>query len=183
MLCSSYCSLHQQSQGMFSTSASLCVSIGPSSRSFSTLSSGLDMVSPLFMRIKFGQGSSHVEFPPRQSFARSRFNSAQIAILKSSLINTLPSCPRLVTTMSPKQQLQAALANVDKTTTATLQSRLSVIQANDANITKQTKALQAQTHEARKQQDHWDNLVRAGRNGLKVPFPSHLMANDRTLET
>lgn len=84
--------------------------------------------------------------------------------------------------MTPKQQLQASLANIDKSVTTTLQSRLSTIHANDSNITKQTKTLQAQTHEARKQQDNWDNVVRAGRNGLKVsvtPVPKLIQGHWR----
>ena len=84
--------------------------------------------------------------------------------------------------MTPKQQLQASLSNIDKSVTATLQSRLSTIHANDSNITKQTKTLQARTHEARKQQDSWDNVVRAGRNGLKVWATPRSKANTRTLE-
>lgn len=85
--------------------------------------------------------------------------------------------------MSAKQQLQASLAHIDKTMTTKLHSRLSTIHANDANITKQTKTLQAQTHEASKQQDHWDNIVRAGRNGLKVSYVALPAANHRTLAT
>ena len=70
--------------------------------------------------------------------------------------------------MSPKQQLQASLANIDKTIASTVHTRLSTIQSNDANLTKQTKLLQYRTQEARKEQDNWNNVVRAGRNGMKV---------------
>jgi uncharacterized protein (DUF3084 family) len=72
-----------------------------------------------------------------------------------------------------KQQLQTSLTNIDKHITSILHSRLSTIHANDANLTKQTKALQSRTHEARKQQDNWNNVVRAGRNGMKVQPPSN----------
>src|SRR5208282_1914681 len=77
---------------------------------------------------------------------------------------------------SPKQQLQASLTNIDRSITATLHSRLSTIQPNDTNLTKQTKSLQSRTHEARKQQDNWNNLVRVGRNGMKVL--KHTSKND-----
>ena len=72
----------------------------------------------------------------------------------------------------PKQELQASLANIDKRITTAIHTRLSDIHANDTSLTKQTKALQSRTHEARKQQDNWDNLVRAGRNGMKVRVPT-----------
>ena len=72
--------------------------------------------------------------------------------------------------MSPKQQLQASLANIDKTIASTVHTRLSTIQSNDANLTKQTKLLQYRTQEARKEQDNWNNVVRAGRNGMKVCY-------------
>jgi GCN5-like protein 1 (GCN5L1) len=68
----------------------------------------------------------------------------------------------------PSKPLQTSLQNIDKSLTATLQLRLTTIHSNDTNLTKQTKTLQARTHEARKQQDSWDAVVRAGRNGLKV---------------
>jgi len=68
----------------------------------------------------------------------------------------------------PKQELQTSLANLDKHITATVHARLSNIHANDASLTKQTKTLQSRTHEARKHQDSWDTIVRAGRNGMKV---------------
>jgi hypothetical protein len=71
----------------------------------------------------------------------------------------------------PKQELQASLANIDKRITTAIHARLSNIHANDTSLTKQTKSLQSRTHEARKQQDNWDNLVRAGRNGMKVRVP------------
>jgi GCN5-like protein 1 (GCN5L1) len=70
--------------------------------------------------------------------------------------------------MSAKKQLHTALAKIDKNITTTLHSQLSTIHSNDAALTKQTKALQSRTQEARKQQDTWNSLVRAGRNGLKV---------------
>jgi len=70
--------------------------------------------------------------------------------------------------MSPKQQLQVSLTNIDKTVTSNVHTRLSTIQSNDANLTKQTKSLQSRTQEACKQQDNWNNVVRAGRNGMKV---------------
>jgi len=71
--------------------------------------------------------------------------------------------------MSQKHDLKASLANIDKQITSTLHSRISTIQANDASLTKQTKSLQSRTHEARKQQDNWNYVVRAGRNGMKAP--------------
>ena len=70
--------------------------------------------------------------------------------------------------MSPKQQLQAALVNIDKAVASTVHARLSTIQSNDRNLTKQTKSLHSRTQEARKQQDNWNNVVHAGRNGMKV---------------
>lgn len=70
--------------------------------------------------------------------------------------------------MSPKKDLQTSLASVEKKVISTLHTRLSTIHANDANLSKQTKSLQAHTVEARKQQDSWNNIVRAGRNGMKV---------------
>lgn len=70
--------------------------------------------------------------------------------------------------MTPKQQLQASLTNIDKNVTATVHSRISTIHTNDGNLTKQTKSLQLRTAEARKDEENWTNLVRAGRNGMKV---------------
>jgi hypothetical protein len=70
--------------------------------------------------------------------------------------------------MSPKQQLQGSLASIDKAITSTVHARLSIIQSNDTNLTKQTKSLHSLTQEARKHQDNWNNVVRAGRNGMKV---------------
>jgi GCN5-like protein 1 (GCN5L1) len=70
--------------------------------------------------------------------------------------------------MSERQQLQKYLGHLDKTVTDKLHSRVAIIQSNDANLAKQTKALHARTQEARKHQDHWNNIVRAGRNGMKV---------------
>jgi GCN5-like protein 1 (GCN5L1) len=71
-------------------------------------------------------------------------------------------------TMDPKQQLQASLTSIDKRITSTIHSRLTTIYANDTSLSKQSKSLQSRTHEARKHQDNWDRLVRAGRNGIKV---------------
>jgi hypothetical protein len=76
--------------------------------------------------------------------------------------------------ITPKQQLQASLSNLDKSVTATVHSRLSTIHTNDGNLTKQTKTLQARTAEARQHEENWSNLVRAGRNGMKVRTPSHM---------
>jgi len=70
--------------------------------------------------------------------------------------------------MSSKQQLQNSLGNIEKLVTDKLHSRLATIQSNDANLAKQTKALHSRTQEARKHQDHWNTVVRAGRNGMKV---------------
>ena len=70
--------------------------------------------------------------------------------------------------MTPKQQLQASLTNIDKNVTTTVHSRLSTIHANDGTLTKQTKSLQLCTTEARKHEENWSNLVRAGRNGMKA---------------
>ena len=82
-------------------------------------------------------------------------------------VTAIQNCQQTMT--QPKQQLQASLTKIDKHITSTLQSRLSTIQANDTSLTKQAKSLQSRTHEARKQEDHWNNVVRAGRNGMKVP--------------
>ena len=70
--------------------------------------------------------------------------------------------------MTPKQELQASLTNIDKNVTTTVHSRLFTIHANDGTLTKQTKSLQLRTTEARKHEENWSNLVRAGRNGMKA---------------
>jgi hypothetical protein len=70
--------------------------------------------------------------------------------------------------MSERQQLQKRLGHLDKAVTDKLHSRLAVIQSNDGNLAKQTKALHTRTQEARKHQEHWTNIVRAGRNGIKA---------------
>src|ERR1700737_3158839 len=82
----------------------------------------------------------------------------------------------------PKQQLHASLTSIDKQITSDLHSRLSTIHSNDTSLTKQTKSLQSRTHEARKHQDNWDRLVRAGRNGIKVSYVC-VGVNGRTWET
>jgi len=70
--------------------------------------------------------------------------------------------------MSPKQQLQNSLGNIKKSVTGKLHSRLATIQSNDLNLAKQTKALHSRTQDACKHQDHWNRIVGAGRNGMKV---------------
>ena len=73
--------------------------------------------------------------------------------------------------MSPMRQIQTSLSNIDKAVTSALNTRLSTIQSNDASLAKQTKTLQARTQDARKQEESWSNVVRAGRNGMKVLKP------------
>jgi hypothetical protein len=70
--------------------------------------------------------------------------------------------------MTPKQQLQASLTNIDKNVTTTVHSRLSTIHTNDGTLTRQTKSMQLRTTDARKHEENWTNLVRAGRNGMKA---------------
>ena len=91
--------------------------------------------------------------------------SAQLNTKSTSVFNCLRDRHAMT---PPKQDLQVALANIDKRITTAIHARLSIIHANDASLTKQTKTLQSRTHEARKQEDNWDHLVRAGRNGMKV---------------
>jgi len=71
--------------------------------------------------------------------------------------------------MTTKQQLQNSLTIIDKNVTTMVHSSVSTIHANDGSLTKQTKSLQSRTTEARKHEENWTNLVRAGRNGMKVP--------------
>lgn len=83
------------------------------------------------------------------------------------------------TSMSQKQQLQKSLSHIEKSATDKVHSRLATIQANDINLTKQTKVLQSRTQEARKHQDHWNNIVRAGRNGMKVHLRHYFTGTNR----